>query len=118
MKAKKLSVRYAKRRVDTCEPTYVEEDYDLDIGHTAFLMVDVMGLLSPIMRDHLLPALNTARRAGMPIVYAANAAPRLALDRYEFTNQRYRSNGDDFPVFAASTCSFMNPNSSSFHLYP
>jgi nicotinamidase-related amidase len=96
-----LKSRYRKRGL-TAESEYVEADVDITIGKAAFLMVDVMGQSSPIIEEHIVPALLAARRAGMHVIYAANSAPRIALHRYEFTNQRLRTNRDDFTVLAAA----------------
>ena len=74
-----------------------------DPAHTAFLLVDVylpalqVGLdtlsradyddKDRIARQHIAPALAAARRIGLPIVYAANSAPRIAVDRSTFGKQ-------------------------------
>ena len=83
-------------------PLCVETDVALQIDRTAFMLVDVMGASNPIIQNHIAPALYSARKSGMPIVYAANSAPRIALDRYEFTLQRHRSGHDHFPTLAAA----------------
>jgi nicotinamidase-related amidase len=38
-----------------------------------------------IIRERILPALDAARRAGLPIVYVNNSAPRIALERSTFS---------------------------------
>jgi nicotinamidase-related amidase len=74
-----------------------------DPAHTVFLAVDIylppmqVGLdtlsradyeaKDRIAREHIAPALAAARGIGLPIVYVANSAPRIAVDRSEFGKQ-------------------------------
>jgi nicotinamidase-related amidase len=80
---------------------YVEREIHLELGRTAFLLVDVYGPESNILTDHIAPALQAARRVGLPVVYAGNSAPRVALARYEFTVQRDRNAQHYFPHTSA-----------------
>jgi nicotinamidase-related amidase len=41
-----------------------------------------------ILRDRIAPALEAARRIGLPVVYAANSAPRIALGRSAYGNMK------------------------------
>ncbi len=76
---------------------------ELDRARTAFMLVDVY--LPPIetgletlsradyddkqriFRELVPPALAAARRIGLPIIYVANSAPRIALERSAFGRQ-------------------------------
>jgi nicotinamidase-related amidase len=81
--------------------------FDIDASHVAFCLVDVYGLghhpddepaheypaLSSagsvpveagIIREAIHPSLLAARRAGLPIVYVNNSAPRIALRESAF----------------------------------
>lgn len=86
---------------------YGRKDLDLDTSTTVFLVVDVyglgfdqgpqdleqssqwMGLVSKqsierekeVVVDHVRPALDAAREVGLPIVYVSNSAPRIALSK-------------------------------------
>ena len=74
----------------------------LDPARTAFLVVDVYGETpNPIVVDHIAPALQAARDAGLPVIYAGNSAPRMDLDHYEFTVQRNRNARHYFPEVSA-----------------
>ena len=123
MRTLRLSTRYFRRFPPGAYLGYTEEDIEIDLERAAFLVVDVYGLgFSPeeesraapslvtansveiereIVINHLRPALDAARRVGLPIVYTSNAAPRVALERYEFCEQRRRNAEHDFKqVFA------------------
>jgi nicotinamidase-related amidase len=80
---------------------YVEREIDVELDRTAFLLVDVYGSESTILTNHIAPALQAARGVGLPIVYAGNSAPRVALDQYEFTVQRNRNAQHYFPQISA-----------------
>jgi nicotinamidase-related amidase len=85
---------------------HAEEPLALDAASTAFLVVDVYGLgFSPddesphaypsmsstasletekdIVVNRIRPALEAARRAGLPVIYLNNSAPRIAINRSE-----------------------------------
>jgi len=80
---------------------------DLDPTHTAFLLVDPYlpsetdlsskdyALWRDATLDHIAPALAAARRAGLPVVYAVNSAPRVALGRSAFARKLHLSLGLD-----------------------
>jgi len=90
-------MRYFRRFPPEKMQGLVEGQISLDLDRTAFLVVDVYGPETEILTDHVAPALRAARRIGLPIIYAGNSAPRVALDRYEFTVQRDRSAQHYFP---------------------
>ncbi len=94
---------------------HAEEMLELDTGTTAFLVVDVYGLgFSPddegkpheypsmslsasfetekdIVVNHIRPAMDGARRAGLPVIYLNNSAPRIAINRSELARTARRS---------------------------
>lgn len=77
---------------------FAEEELRLPFDETALLAVDIYGnaddpevwsgLVSqsstdqavPIVRDNVVPVLDAARSAGLPVIYAANSAPRIEVD--------------------------------------
>ncbi len=94
---------------------HAEEMLELDTETTAFLVVDVYGLgFSPddegkpheypsmslsasfetekdIVVNHIRPAMDAARRAGLPVIYLNNSAPRIAINRSELARTAQRS---------------------------
>jgi nicotinamidase-related amidase len=84
----------------------VEDTLDLPVEETAFLPIDVYGkgysegeprpereplwfpgsfeLVREIMTRRIAPCLETARKNGMPVVYANNSNPLVRADRSEF----------------------------------
>ncbi len=76
---------------------------EADGAHTAFLLVDVylpsmdtgLDTLSRadyddkhrIIHEGIAPALRAARQRGLPVVYVANSAPRIATERSAFGKQ-------------------------------
>lgn len=94
---------------------HAEETLELDTETTAFLVVDVYGLgFSPddegkphgypslslsasfetekeIVVNHIRPAMDAARRAGLPVIYLNNSAPRIAINRSELARTAQRS---------------------------
>jgi ureidoacrylate peracid hydrolase len=87
---------------------YVEEELEFDTNETAFLLVDVYGtgfsegelpviykgkerptMIAPtaaerekdIIINHIRPAKDAAKKIGLPIIYLANSAPRIALSK-------------------------------------
>ena len=94
---------------------HAEQELALDIATTAFLVVDVYGLgfssddegtphnypsmslaasfekEKDIVVNHIRPALDAARRAGLPIIYVNNSAPRIAINQSELAKTARRS---------------------------
>lgn len=97
----RLPVRYFRRTADPSGGHYVESLTDIDLAHAALLAVDVYGPESEILARHVVPALDCARRLGLPVVYVGNSAPRVALEHYEFTVQRDRNAHHHFSTVAA-----------------
>ena len=84
---------------------YTEEELMIEIEKSAFLLVDVYGLgfdegeedkkpfyfskksfleIKEIIRNHIRPSLDAARKAGLHIIYVTNYSPRIADNRGEF----------------------------------
>lgn len=97
MRTVTLATRYYRRFPLPNPLGYVDEIVTLDTAHSAFLVVDVYGPGSDVTREHVAPALTAARQLGIPIVYCGNSAPRVELDKYEFTRQRDRNAHHYFP---------------------
>ena len=94
---------------------HAEETLALALDETAFMLIDVYGLgYSPgepeparpalfykgsteverrVMVDHLKPALEAARRIGMPIIYLNNSNQMVATQRSEFGALLVRTHG-------------------------
>jgi len=94
---------------------HAEENLELPLGETAFMLIDVYGLgYSPgepeperpalfykgsteverrVMVDHVKPALEAARRIGMPIIYLSNSNQMVATERSEFGSILVRTHG-------------------------
>jgi ureidoacrylate peracid hydrolase len=119
-----LPCRYFRRYPPGQYLGYAEEDLQLDLARTVFLVVDVYGLgysaedaetpdkptmvsaasvgnEQEVVLNHLVPALCKAREIGLPVVYLSNSAPRVCLDRYEFALQRKRNAEHDFETIFA-----------------
>jgi len=102
----KLNGRYYRMYPPEKFQGHAEEPLELDSSTTAFLVVDVYGLgFAPdderpheypslslaasadkekgIVVDHIRPAMDAARRAGLPIIYLNNSAPRIAINHSE-----------------------------------
>jgi ureidoacrylate peracid hydrolase len=91
---------------------HTTEQLSLDPATTALLLVDVYNgtqgdegveVMAGPLGDlwwqtvrRIAVALEAARACGLPVVYAANSAPRIALERSEFGAHFERSWGDDF----------------------
>ncbi len=91
-----------------------QESLSIDLAGTAFLAVDVYGLgFSPedgeahayptmsleasleaerdIVVNHIRPAMDAARRIGIPVVYVNNSAPRIGINESEMGKLTKRS---------------------------
>ncbi len=102
----KLNGRYYRMYPPEQFLGHAEEALELDTARTALLIVDVYGLgFSPddgrpheypslsstasaakekeIVVDHIRPAIDAAREAGLPIIYLNNSAPRIAINNSE-----------------------------------
>ena len=97
----RLPVRHFHRQPGGDGGHHVAGLASIDLAHAAFLAVDVYGPESEMLRQSIAPALASARRLGLPIVYVGNSAPRVALECYEFTLQRERNAHHHFPTVAA-----------------
>ena len=94
-----LNVRYYKLYLhnDNLGPT--EDCIDLDTTDTALLAVDVGGMghsmmlekENEVISEHILPAMNAARRVGIPVVYVNNSAPKIEIQRSELGKISERS---------------------------
>jgi nicotinamidase-related amidase len=96
-----MQVRCFRRFPPAAMQGHLERWHMLDLDRTAFLAVDVYGVENEILTDCIAPALRAARCIGLPVIYAGNSAPRVALDRYEFTVQRDRNAAHYFPRVSA-----------------
>ena len=101
---------------------HAQKEIQLDTTNTAFLIVDVYGLGADeldeeskktwvglvsdrstdphdrIIVEHIRPALDAARRSGLPIVYVSNSAPQIALEHstyQEFKTDTLQVNKND-----------------------
>ena len=94
---------------------YAEREFELDTAETVFLVVDVyglgfdphseeadeasewMGMVSQqsierekdIVVNHIRPSLDAAREVGLPVVYISNSAPRIALSKSAYQEQKW-----------------------------
>jgi ureidoacrylate peracid hydrolase len=94
---------------------YAEKEFELDLSETVFLVVDVyglgfdpepertgeasewMGMVSEqsierekdIVVNHIRPALDAARGVSLPVVYVSNSAPRIALSKSAYQEQKW-----------------------------
>lgn len=99
------------------EMGYEFEEFEVDVNEAAFVAVDLYASLgySPkdapapelnvlvsgkkkephrdIVLNRIVPAIDAARRAGLPIVYVNNSAPRIRLESSEFERRRVRFSG-------------------------
>ncbi|HEY63295.1 MAG TPA: cysteine hydrolase [Caldilineae bacterium] len=108
-----LEVRYYRNYATADGPAgRVTKRLTLDPSATALLLVDVYngiqddediedlsGTLGDLWRQtvrRIAIALGAARDCGLPVVYAINSAPRIALERSEFGRHFQRSWGRDF----------------------
>ena len=120
MERLKFCARYYRVYGDKSLWGHFEEDVEIDMNRVAFLLVDIYGLgFSPedgvahprpalvswtveqekaVTVGKIKPALDAARRAGMPIVYVSNSAPKIDLAHSEFNKQMKRAYNFDFAV--------------------
>jgi nicotinamidase-related amidase len=108
-----IDTRYVKTFTKDGTPAgQMFQRLSLDPSETALLLVDVYhglqgdedieGVTGPDGErwyrtvDRIAIALNAARDCGLPVIYAINSAPRIALDRSEFGDHFRRSWGSDF----------------------
>jgi len=104
---------------------HAEQALELTVPETAFLVVDVYGLgfsdddeekphdypsLSSaatvnaereVVVHHIRPALDAARRAGLPVIYVNNSAPRIEIHRSELGKLTRRACGLDWDEWGA-----------------
>ncbi len=109
----KIAGRYFRMYPPNKFKGYAEKEFTLDPAETVFLIVDVYGVgFDPqptgevsdwsgmvsdqsknrekeIIVNHIRPALDAAREAGLPIVYASNSAPNIALARSAYQEQKW-----------------------------
>lgn len=87
---------------------YAEDDLQLDINHTAFIICDAYGLFPDdqaetksqtgleylfkneydIIANRIRPSKDIAKEVGLPCIYLANSAPRIAIRKSWFGKQR------------------------------
>lgn len=108
---------------------YTTKPLQLSTADTAFVLVDVYGPVldvhpdaaeaeqaeenrrvpisvtqkSEIVRQRIRPALDAARKLGLPIVYVANSAPRIALNRSTYWEHKWDTLNVDKDVYFAET---------------
>jgi nicotinamidase-related amidase len=109
---------------------HVEERFEIDFDRAAFLVVDVYGHGFPessavkdhpsfnqeknkpwdkITLDYIAPALKAARMAKMPVVYAHNSSPRIAINRSEFGKVMGRGLQTDMEVLLSEGKDLVDP---------
>ena len=118
MSSLRLKVRYYRAYPQNGFLGHDSEEVQIDIARAAFVLVDVYGLgfsaedevadpLPALLswtveqeRDvtvgKIRPALEAARSVRLPIIYACNSAPRIALAQSEFAKQIKRSSNMAF----------------------
>jgi ureidoacrylate peracid hydrolase len=111
----KIPGRYYRMYPPEAYLGHAEEMLDLALEQTAFMLIDVYGLgYSPgepepvrpalfyqgsteverrVMVDHIKPALDAARRIGLPIIYVNNANQMVAAQHSEFASVLARTHG-------------------------
>lgn len=108
----KLPARYFRNYADDGPAGHVAEYLSLDPAATALLLLDVYngiqgdeniegvsGVMGDLWRQtvwRIAEALEAARACNLPVIYAINSAPRIALERSEFGAHFRRSWGGDF----------------------
>jgi nicotinamidase-related amidase len=105
MNSMKVHGRYYQLHPPEHFKGFVEEDFEVNFDRSAFLVVDIYGHgfsnteetknhpsftddenkpWDDITLNCIQPALDAARLAGMPVVYAHNSAPNIAINRSQF----------------------------------
>lgn len=93
---------------------FAEKAVELDLADTAVLVVDIYGPDEPsnrnycgmvsdhsksqstvIIRERIKPVLDAARAIGLPVVYVANSAPRIALKESAYWEQKWDTQNVD-----------------------
>jgi nicotinamidase-related amidase len=108
----------------------VQEDFEIDFDRSAFLVVDIYGHGFPkteaaknhpsftdeankpwddITLNYIRPALEAARLAGMPVVYAHNSAPNIAINRSQFGKVMGRSLQSDMELLLSEQPGLVDP---------
>ena len=109
----------------------VEEDFEVNFERSAFLVVDIYGHGFPktdesknhpsftdemnkpwddITLNFIRPALEAARQAGMPVVYAHNSAPNIEINRSQFGKVMGRSLQSDMQHLLSERPDLVDPN--------
>ena len=123
----KLNGRYYRMYPTEKFLEHAEEPLELDTATTSFLIVDVYGLgFSPndarpheypslssadsagkekdIVVNHIRPAMDAARNAGLPIIYLNNSAPRIAINHSELAKIARRCCDMDWEEWGSEDC--------------
>ena len=108
-----LTARYYRWYPPGAHLGHTEENLALSLSETAFLLVDVYcqgpqrQIIEKIVADehaqlwyditvnNIAPAVRFAREIGLPVIYANNSAPRVALEHSEFADKLRKSLGFD-----------------------
>ena len=116
---------------------HATRQFEVDTAQAALLLVDVYGrgfdsngggpsswsgLVSDrsarqepeIVQRHIRPAVDAARSVGLPIVYAANSAPRVALERSAYEEMKR----DTLQFDTASTYAEQGVDAREYHASP
>ena len=109
---------------------WVEEEIEFDFDRSAFLVVDVYGHGFPKdgnSKDHpsfnsdknkpwdeitinkIAPALQAARKANMPVVYAHNSAPNIAINHSQFGKVMGRALQADMEQLLSESPTLVDP---------
>ncbi len=109
---------------------HVEQGFDVDFDRSALLVVDIYGHGFPqgertqdhpsfnaeknrpwddITLDFIRPALEAARLAHMPVVYAHNSSPNVEINRSEFGKQLARSLQADMAALLCERPGLVDP---------
>jgi nicotinamidase-related amidase len=104
---------------------HVPDEFEVDFDRSALLAVDVYGHGFPeghevrshpsfdeesnkpwddVTLNYVRPALEAARLAGMPVVYAHNSSPRIEMNRSEFGKAMARTLKCDIEELLAEDC--------------
>ena len=109
---------------------FVEEDFTVDLDRSAFLVVDIYGHGFPktgetknhpsftdeankpwdeITLHKIKPALEAARHSGMPVIYAHNSSPHIAINRSQFGKVMGRSLQSDMELLLSEKPGLVDP---------